>query len=91
MNELHNGVYGMHYDHRTLAARVIWAEYYWPTIRQDCAEYVKRCRSCQENGPLIHQPPINLQAISAPWPFVKWGMDIVGPFPPTTGSDDFWS
>jgi len=31
MNVLHNGVCGMHCDHRTLASRVIWAGYYWPT------------------------------------------------------------
>jgi len=42
MNELHNGVCGMHCGQRTLAARVIRAGYYWPTIRQDCSEYVKK-------------------------------------------------
>jgi len=25
---------------------------------------------------LIHQPPTDLQTISSPWPFVKWGIDI---------------
>jgi len=84
MNELHNGVCGMHCGHRTLAAKVVRAGYYWLTVHQDYVEYVKKCKSCQENGPLIHQPPTNLQMISYLWPFVKWGMDIVGPFPPTT-------
>jgi len=89
MTEFHNGVCEMHYGHRTLATRVIRAGYYWPTVRQDCAEYVKRCKSCQENDPLIHQPPTNLEAISTPWPFAKWGIDIVGPFPPATGQRQF--
>jgi len=54
MNELHNGICGMHSGHRTLAARVVRAGYYWTTVRQDCAEYVKKCKSYQENGPLMH-------------------------------------
>jgi len=89
MNELHNGVCGMHCGHRTLAVRVIRAGYYWPTVRQDWAEYVKKCKSCQENGPLIHQPPTDLQTISAPWPFAKWEIDIVRPFPPATDQRRF--
>jgi len=89
MNKLHNGVCGMHCGQRTLAARVVKAGYYGPTIRQDCAEYVKKCRSCQKNGPLIHQPSVPLRAIQSPWPFAKWGMDIVGPFPPAAGQKKF--
>jgi len=87
MNELHNGICGIHFGHKTLATRVVRAGYYWLTVRQDCAEYVKKCKGCQENGPLI--PPTNLQTISAPWPFAKWGMDILGPFPPETGQRRF--
>jgi len=89
MNELHNDICGIHSGYKTLAARIVRAGYYWPTVRQDCAEYVKKCRSCQENEPLIRQPPTNLQTISAPWPFAKWGMDILGSFPPTTGQQLF--
>jgi len=66
MNELHNCVCGMHSGHRTSAARVIRAGYYWPTVRQDCVKYVKKCKSFQENGLLIHQPPTNLQTIRLP-------------------------
>jgi len=89
MNELHNGVCGMHYGQRTLAARVIRAGYYWPTIRQDCSEYMKKCQSCQKNGPLIHQPSVELHCVQSPWPFAQWGMDIVGPFPPASGQRKF--
>jgi len=85
MNDLHNGICGMHCGYRTLAARVIPSRVLLADHRQDCAEYVKKCRTCQENGPLIRQPPTNLQAISAPWPFARWGVDILGPFPPVTG------
>lgn len=89
MNELHNGVCGMHCGQRALVARVIRVGYYWPTVRQNCSKYVKRRKSCQENGPLIHQTSTELHCIQSPWPFAKWGMDIVGPFPPTSGQRRF--
>jgi len=41
------------------------------------------------NEPFIHQLLTDLQAISAPWPFDKWGMDIIRPFPPATGQRQF--
>jgi len=53
MNELHNSMCGMHCGQRTLATRVIRAGYNLPTVRQDCLEYVNRCKGYQENGPLI--------------------------------------
>jgi len=89
MKELHNGVCGMHCGQKTLVARVIRAGFYWPTIRQNCAEYVKKCQNCQKNGPLIHQLSVSLQAIQFPWPFAKWGMDIVGLFPPVSKQRKF--
>jgi len=44
MNELHNGICGMHYGQRTLA-RVIKPGYYWSNVRHDYSEYVKKCKS----------------------------------------------
>ncbi|XP_070025835.1 uncharacterized protein [Nicotiana sylvestris] len=31
---------------------------------------------------LIHSPPSELHTISAPWPFVAWGVDVIGPIEP---------
>ncbi|XP_070026039.1 uncharacterized protein [Nicotiana sylvestris] len=31
------------------------------------------------HGDLIHSPPSELHTMSAPWPFVAWGMDVIGP------------
>ncbi|XP_070029023.1 uncharacterized protein [Nicotiana sylvestris] len=30
------------------------------------------------HGDLIHTPPTELHHMSAPWPFVAWGMDVIG-------------
>ncbi|XP_070022511.1 uncharacterized protein [Nicotiana sylvestris] len=31
---------------------------------------------------LIHSPPSKLHPMSFPWPFVAWGMDVIGPIEP---------
>ncbi|XP_070005024.1 uncharacterized protein [Nicotiana sylvestris] len=37
---------------------------------------------CQVHSDLIHAPPTELHPMSAPWPFVSWGMDAIGPIEP---------
>jgi hypothetical protein len=37
----------------------------------------------------MKNPPKNLSPISSPWPFAKWGVDIVGPMPPRKGNKKF--
>jgi len=90
LQELHQGACGLHSGARTMVTRVLRAGYYWPTLRTDCTNFVKKCVSCcQEHGPLIHHHPHNLQSINSPWPFALWGMDIIGPFPQATGQKKF--
>lgn len=43
--------------------------------------FAKKCLSCQAHANDHHAPPHNLHSMIAPWPFARWGMDIVGPFP----------
>jgi len=64
--EIHEGVYENHYGARTMAAKVLRAGYYWPTVQGDCAEYVKKCDKCQEFGPLHHTRPEELYSIISP-------------------------
>ena len=79
--ELHDGICGLHCGARTMTTKICRAGYYWPTIREDCNQYVKACKKFQEFGSLNHIPAQELQGIISPWPFAKWGMDILGPFP----------
>ncbi|XP_017420406.2 uncharacterized protein LOC108330432 [Vigna angularis] len=81
MDELHNGVCGLHTGWRTLKARLLRAGYYWPTMEADTRAFVQKCVPCQEHSNNPHLPPHALHSISSPWPFAQWGMDIVGPFP----------
>ena len=58
-------------------------------MQKDATEYVRKCEQCQKHAPLIHQPVGHLNPINSPWPFAQWGLDILGPFPRTTGNCQF--
>ncbi|XP_070025427.1 uncharacterized protein [Nicotiana sylvestris] len=51
-------------------------------MENDCFSFVRKCHQCQVHGDLIHALPSKLHPMSAPWPFVAWGMDVIGPIEP---------
>ncbi|XP_061373780.1 uncharacterized protein LOC133316099 [Gastrolobium bilobum] len=83
--ENHEGINGHHMGGKALARKALGAGYYWPTMGADSQEHVKKCDGCQKNGKLILSPPEELKSISTPWPFFKWGMDLLGPFKAAEG------
>jgi len=72
-----------------MAAQVLRAGYYWPTVKEDCEKYVRKCAKCQQHSNMIHLKSEELHGITSPWPFAKWGMDILGPFSPGKGQVKF--
>ena len=38
------------------------------------------------HGDLIHVPPSELHALTSPWPFSVWGIDIIGKISPKSSS-----
>ena len=87
--ELHEGVCGGHAGGRSLSHRAMMQGFWWPKMRNDAAEYVRKCERCQKHAHLIHQLTGHLNPISNPWPFVQWGLNILGPFPRATDNQRF--
>ncbi|XP_074351922.1 uncharacterized protein LOC141691074 [Apium graveolens] len=85
LRDVHDGDCGNHTGGRNLSCKILKMGYYWPTVKQDPIEYVKRCDACQRHAPIIHQPSELLHSSIPSWPFMKWGMDIVGKMPPAPG------
>ncbi|CAN1274128.1 Transposon Tf2-6 polyprotein [Linum perenne] len=85
LREIHQGVCGMHIGAKSLEKNVLLQGYYWPTIRRDSEELVKRCHKCQLFANTHHLPSTALQPIVSPWPFAFWGMYLLGPFPEAVG------
>jgi len=69
MNEVHNGICGMHTGRRTIKARILWVGYYWPTMEQDCEVMIHKCEGCQAHGNDVKKAPNELHSLTAPWPF----------------------
>ncbi|KAJ3689951.1 hypothetical protein LUZ61_019115 [Rhynchospora tenuis] len=89
LNETHQGICGSHQGPRTLGKRIMRQGYYWPTLRKDAEDLVRRCAQCQFHARIDHKPPNKLKPIISPWPFDIWGMDILGPFPQAKGNLKF--
>jgi len=50
MAELHKGICGSHVSGKTLMLQVIRVGFSWPTMRNDCVEYVKKSEQCQKHA-----------------------------------------
>ncbi|KAJ9542340.1 LOW QUALITY PROTEIN: hypothetical protein OSB04_028846 [Centaurea solstitialis] len=85
LQEMHDGECGNHAGGRSLANLISRQGYYWPTQREDPIRYVRHCDACQKHSGMTHRPSEPLHSVLIPWPFMRWGMDIVGKLPPALG------
>ncbi|XP_013617190.1 PREDICTED: uncharacterized protein LOC106323647 [Brassica oleracea var. oleracea] len=82
MAETHEGAGGNHSGGRALAIKVRSLGFFWPTMNADyCESYARSCDKCQRHAPSIHCPTEMLRTTTAPYPFMRWAMDIIGPLP----------
>ena len=79
--ELHEGICGNNLGRRTLAHQAHTQGYYWPTMKSDVVDNVRKCDPCQQMPPILKSPVQDLISISSPWLFAQWGINIVGMFP----------
>ncbi|WJZ90916.1 hypothetical protein VitviT2T_010031 [Vitis vinifera] len=86
MQEVHAGVCGSHMGGHMLARKIMRTGYFWLTMETNCCQFVQRCPECQIHGDLIHVPPSELHALTSPWPFSVWGIDIIGKISPKSSS-----
>ena len=89
LHDIHGGICGSHISHRALVGKTVRKGFYWPTALQDATELVKTYESCHFFAKQIHQPAQALNTIPLSWPFVTWGINILGPFPKARGGYKF--
>lgn len=70
-----------HSNRRSLAHKALNQRYYWLTMQKDAIMYAMKMRLVPKVSNLGHRPPKNLISITALWPFMQWGMNIIGPLP----------
>ena len=69
-----------------LTRKIMRIGYFWLTMETNCCQFVQRCRECQMHGDLIHVPPSELHALTPPWPFSVWGIDIIRKISPKSSN-----
>ena len=86
MREVHAGVCGPYMGGHMLTRKIMRIGYFWLTMETECCQFVQRCPKCQIHGDLIHVPPLELHALTSPWPFSVWGIDIIGKISPKSSN-----
>ena len=66
LKEVYGGVCGDHIRHKSLVRKIMRAGYFWPTMQQDAADFVKRCDSCQRYGNVQRVLGERMMTISSP-------------------------
>ncbi|KAL0430421.1 UNVERIFIED_CONTAM: hypothetical protein Sradi_0668100 [Sesamum radiatum] len=89
LREIHEGSCGNHSGGRALSSKALRQGYFWPTMRKDAMDLVRKCQKCQVHANITHLPATPLQPIQSPCPFDQWGMDIVGKLPRAPGQREY--
>jgi hypothetical protein len=77
----HSSDYEGHHSGERTAAKDLQSGFWWPTLFQDCQDYVQRCDKCQRTGNISKRHEMPLSGILEVEPFDCWGIDFMGPFP----------
>lgn len=75
MEEVQTGSYGNLSGVRSLAVKIKCHSYYWPTMVKDFEKFAHKFEKCQG-----HTTTEVLSSVTAPNPFTRWEMDIIGPW-----------
>ena len=65
-----------------LTKKILRIRYYWNTMETDYVDYVKSCHDYQTHANLNHVQPNDLYSMTSPWPFLVWGIDVIGKIAP---------
>ncbi|XP_070025355.1 uncharacterized protein [Nicotiana sylvestris] len=79
MREIHEGHWGNHAGGRSLVRTLIRAGYYWPKMEEEAEHFIAKWDKCQRYDNNMHRHVELLHPVISLWPFMKWGMNIVGP------------
>ncbi|KAJ0602741.1 putative nucleotidyltransferase, Ribonuclease H [Helianthus annuus] len=89
IRDIHEGICGIHAGPRMVVAKIMNAGYYWPDMHLDAVKELRKCIDCQRHAPKTLRPKNNLVPVTTAWPFQKWAIDVVGPFPNAPGAVKF--
>jgi hypothetical protein len=84
MEEVHEGIYGIHQSAHKMKSLLCRVGFFWPTMINDCFRYYKGCESRKKFRDVQLAPAAMLHPIIKPWPFHGWALDFVGQIHPSS-------
>jgi ribonuclease HI len=81
LEDVHKAIYRSHLSWHSIIDKAFRHGFYWPTVKDDAMEVIKKCRDCQfyQKQTMKHVNP--LPPIDVSCPFTVWGINIVGILP----------
>lgn len=83
LRHCHSLEVGGHHGVNRTVAKVLQSGFYWPTIFKDAHAFVSSCDKCQRSGNISWKNEMPLNNILVVELFDIWGIDFMGPFPPS--------
>ncbi|CAN6706472.1 unnamed protein product [Malus baccata var. baccata] len=81
----HTYACGGHFGTQRTALKVLECGFYWPTIFRDARTFCMSCDRCQRTGNIGPKQQMPQTPIFSVEIFDVWGIDFMGPFPPSFG------
>ena len=83
LNHCHTLPCGGHFEGQRTATKVLQSGFYWPSLFKDAHQFVSTCDKCQRMGSISKNDEPPMSTILEVELFDLWGMDFMGPFPPS--------
>ena len=83
LNHFHTFPCGGHFGGQRTIAKVLQSGFYWPSLFKDAHLYVSTCDKCKRMGRISKKDEPPMSTILEVELFDLWGMDFMGPFPPS--------
>lgn len=89
LREIHQGACGSHQGGRTIAGKPLRAGYYWPTLKADASDLVRRCPSCQIHSDIPRAPATTSPSFKRYCPSISGAWTCSDLFPRHLGKRSF--
>ncbi|KAH9649073.1 hypothetical protein KPL70_025843 [Citrus sinensis] len=86
LESCHAAAYGRHFGGHRTTDKFLQSGYYWLSIFKDAYEFAKYCDRFQRTGNITQRHEMPLTNILEVEIFDVWGIDFMGPFPPSFGN-----
>ena len=83
----HSSTCGGHFVARKTADKILQSGFYWPSIFKDAHRFYTECLQCQAAINISKRDEMSMRPILEVEIFDLWGIDFMGPFPPSDGKE----